>query len=67
MSKPFLTYHRNENDAIHGERIVLEARKISKPCAISEKTSRHGAQRVKAENNAEAWIERAYILGTKKL
>ncbi|MCJ7630778.1 hypothetical protein MUP77_00005 [Candidatus Bathyarchaeota archaeon] len=65
MSKPFLTYHTNEKDAILGERIVLEARKLSKPTAISDKTSRHGAQRVKADK-AEAWIERAYVAGTRK-
>ena len=66
MSKNFLKYHQNENDAIVGERIVIEARRISNPIAISDKTSRHGARRAKADN-AEAWIERAYVAGTKKL
>jgi hypothetical protein len=53
MSKPFLNYHAKENDAIKGERIVIEARRFSNPVAISGKTSRHGAARVKADK-AEA-------------
>jgi len=44
---------------------VLEARKLSKPIVISDKTSRHGAQRIKADK-AEAWVERAYVAGTRK-
>lgn len=61
MSKSFLNYHYNENDAIKGERIVIEARRISKPVVISDKTARHRGQRAKADD-AEAWIERAYVL-----
>ena len=49
MSKRFLNYHAKENDAIKGERIVIEARRFSNPVAISGKTSRHGASRVKAD------------------
>ena len=66
MSKPFLTYYLNENDAIKGERIVIEAQKLSKPVVVSDRTSRHGGQRVKADT-AEAWIERAYVAGVRKL
>lgn len=66
MSKPFLHYHYNENDAIKGERIVIEAKKITQPTAFSDRTSRHGGQRSKADD-AEAWIERAYVLGKRKL
>jgi len=62
LSKPFLNYHTKENDAISGERIVIEARRFDKPHEISGKTSRHGASRVKADN-AEAWVERAYAAG----
>lgn len=62
MSKPFLKYHAKENDAIKGERIVIEARRFSNPVAISGKTSRHGAARVKADK-AEAWVEHAYEVG----
>ncbi|MGD0204729.1 MAG: hypothetical protein ABSC20_12610 [Candidatus Bathyarchaeia archaeon] len=62
MSKPFLNYHAKENDAIKGERIVIEARRFSNPVAISGKTSRQGAARVKADK-AEAWVERAYVAG----
>jgi hypothetical protein len=62
VSKSFLTYHTNENDAIKGERIIIEANRFGKPCHISVKTSRHGAARVKADK-AEAWVERAYSLG----
>lgn len=66
MSKPFLNYRAKENDAIKGERIVIEARRFSNPMAISGKTSRHGAARVKADK-AEAWIERAYTAGPNLL
>lgn len=63
LSKPFLNYHVKENDAIKGERVVIEARRFDKPHEISGKTSRHGASRVKADK-AEAWVEHAYIAGT---
>jgi len=66
MLKPFLNYYYNENDAIKGERIVIEAKKITKPTAFSDRTSRHRGQRSKADD-AEAWIERAYMLGKRKL
>ena len=62
MPKPFLKYHAKENDAIKGERIVIEARRFSNPVPISGKTSRHGAARVKADK-AEAWVERDYTAG----
>jgi hypothetical protein len=62
MSKRFLNYHAKENDAIKGERIVIEARRFSAPVHISGKTSRHGASRVKVDK-AEAWVERAYVAG----
>jgi hypothetical protein len=62
VSKPFLNYHTNMNDAIKGERVVVEARRFDKPREISGKTSRHGASRLKADK-AEAWIERAYAAG----
>jgi len=65
LSKPFLNYHYNENDAIKGERIVVEAKKISRPVIFSDRTSRHRGQRVKADD-AEAWIERPYRLGTSR-
>lgn len=61
MSKE-LTWHTNTNDAIKGERIVIEARKFNKPHEISGKTSRHGASRMKADK-AEAWVEQAYVVG----
>lgn len=64
MSKSFLNYRDNENDAIKGKRIVIEARKLSKPRVFSSRTSRHGGQRLTA-NDAEAWIERAYVAGRK--
>jgi len=32
-----LNYHCNENDAIRGERIIVEAEKITKPGEISGK------------------------------
>jgi len=59
MSKPFLNYHVKENDAIKGDRIVIEARRFSNPVVISGKTSRHGAAKVKADK-AEVWVERPY-------
>lgn len=64
-SKSFLRYHTDENDAIKGERIFVEAQRFSRITVISGKTSRHGGQRIKADN-AEAWIERAYVAGKKE-
>ena len=58
-----LNFHAEENDAIKGERIIIEARRFTKPHQISGKTSRHGASRVKADE-AEAWVEQAYSAGT---
>jgi len=66
MPKPFLNYHYDEYDAIKGERIVIEAKKITKPRAFSDRTSKHGGRRAKADE-AEAWIEQAYVLGKKRL
>jgi len=66
MPKPFLNYHCEENDALKGKRIVIEARKITRPTAFSDRTSRHGGRRSKADD-AEAWIESAYVLGKRKL
>lgn len=63
MSRQIRTFHSNENDAIKGERIVIEARRFSDPHRISGKTHKHGAARVKADN-AEAWVERPYAAGT---
>lgn len=62
VSNPVLKYHEKPNDAIKGERIVIEARRFDKPHQISGKTCRHGASRVKADK-AEAWVERPYIAG----
>jgi len=64
MPKSFLNYRGNENDAIKGKRIVIEARKLGKRRAFSSRTARHGGQRLTADD-AEAWIERAYIAGRK--
>ena len=64
MSKSFLNYHSDENDAIKGKRIVIEARKFGKQRVFSSRTSRHGGQRLTADD-AEAWIERAYVAGKK--
>lgn len=61
-----MNYRFGENDAIKGKRIFVEGQKISKPSIFSGRTSGHGGQRVKADN-AEAWIERAYVVGKRKL
>jgi len=64
LSKHFLNYHYNENDAIKGERIVIEAKRIGKIVVIGGRTSKHKGQRTKADD-AEAWIERAYVAAKK--
>jgi acyl-CoA synthetase (NDP forming) len=46
-----------EGDALHGSRIVAEARKISDP-AVIVKSGRHKAQRIILTENAEAVIVR---------
>jgi len=55
-----LIYHENLYDAIRGKSIVVEARKIGKKFETSERTSRHGGQRVTAKD-AVAWIETPYV------
>ncbi len=62
MTKAFLKYRTGQSDAISGRRIVIEARRFSKPTVFSGRTSRHGGQRMTADD-AEAWIERAYVAG----
>lgn len=62
MSRKFLKYHKNENDALRGKRIVIEARKIGKVRVVSNRTSQHKGQRMTADN-AVAWIERSYVAG----
>ncbi len=64
MEKSCINYHDGENDAISGKRIVIEARKITKPQHFSERTSRHGGQRLKA-HDAKAWVEYGYCKGKK--
>jgi hypothetical protein len=62
LTKKALIYHNKVNDAIEGERVIIEARRFSKPHPISGKTGRHGASRVKADD-AEAWVEQPYVVG----
>jgi hypothetical protein len=44
-------------DAIHGHRIIAEARKISSPIIIT-KSSRHKSQRIVLTENARAVVDR---------
>ncbi len=44
-------------DAIHGHRIIAEARKISTPTVIT-KSGRHKAQRIVLTENARAVVDR---------
>lgn len=62
MEDSCINYHVDENDAIKGKRIVIEARKITKPQQYSGRTSRHGGQRAKA-HDAKAWVEYGYCKG----
>jgi hypothetical protein len=64
MSRTFLKYNNEENDAIRGKRIVIEARKFGKLRVFGDRTSRHKGQRLTADN-AIAWIERGYVAGKK--
>jgi hypothetical protein len=64
VSRTFLKWYNEANDAIRGKRIVIEARRFGKPRVFGARTSRHKGQRITADN-AIAWIERGYIAGKK--
>jgi hypothetical protein len=64
MEKSCINYFEDENAAIRGKRIIIEARKITKPVHYSDRTSRHGGQRLKA-HDAKAWVEYGYCKGKK--
>ena len=53
-------WYTQQNDGVRGERIVVEARRIKSPQAISGATGRHGAMQTVAKQNAKAWIELPY-------
>ena len=52
-----LNWHRNANDAIIGDKIVIIARDIRKDKKPVPDTGRHKAQRAFAYENARAWID----------
>lgn len=53
-----VTFHYEEQAGIRGERIVVQARKLSAVSVIN-RTGTHKAQQVVARDTAEAWIEKA--------
>jgi hypothetical protein len=63
-----LTYYTKLNDAIKGERIVLEARKIKKVDIRVKGTHKHTVERAEGKRNARAWVEiEVYPTGEFKL
>ncbi len=52
-----LKYHTEVNDAIKGNKIVLEARKIKKIDKPVKGSHGHRAQRAEGRHNARAWID----------
>jgi len=52
-----LKYHTEVNDAIRGDKIILEARDIKKLDKPVKGSHRHKTQRAEGRHNARAWIE----------
>jgi hypothetical protein len=52
-----LVWHKNVNDAIMGDKIILEARKIEKVDKPVKGSGRHKAQLAVGKHNARAWVE----------
>ena len=58
-------WHVDLDDGIKGERIILQARRITSPRDVSGASGRHGALFAVARVNAMAWIEQPYAPGGK--
>jgi len=52
-----LKYHTEVNDAIRGDKIILEARIIKELDKPVKGSHRHKIQRAEGRHNARAWIE----------
>jgi hypothetical protein len=52
-----LVWHKNVNDAIMGDKIILEARKIKKVDKPVKGSSQHKTQRAEGRHNAQAWVD----------
>lgn len=52
-----LKYHTDVNDAIMGDKVILEARKIKKADKPVKGSHLHKTQRAEGRHNARAWVE----------
>lgn len=52
-----LKYHTDVNDAIKGDKIILEARGIKTVGNPVKGSHRHKTQRAEGRHNARAWVE----------
>ena len=52
-----LKYHTDVNDAVMGDKVVLEARKIKKLDKPVKGSHLHKTQRAEGRHNARAWVE----------
>jgi len=52
-----LKWHNEINDAIMGDRIILEARKIKKIDKPVKGSSKHRAECAEGRHNARAWVD----------
>lgn len=52
-----LNWHRDVNDAIMGDKIIIVARKIDKENKPIKGSGKHRAQRAVARHNAQAWVD----------
>ena len=59
-----LNYHTQVNDAIKGEKIILEARNIKTSKNPVKGSHRHRTNRAEGRHNAIAWVEiEVYTIG----
>ena len=52
-----LIYHNKQNDAIKGDKIILEARKIKISTKPIKGSHAHKANRAEGRHNAIAWVD----------
>ena len=60
-----IKWHVDQDDGIKGERIYLQARRLSDVRPVGGASGRHGASSIVARQNAMAWIEQPYAPGGK--
>jgi len=65
VSRNEFVFHDKPNDAISGEKVIIEARQITKPTIISARTHEHRGMRT-IGRDAIAWVEKSFRYTEKR-